>query len=269
MAKYTFNATTKPYVTLQCNAALSMSQTVLFHFPEDRYGRTALHKHAINGSLENMNWNISSEKFCLDQTDCYGRTALHYVSERGNIKSTQILLIHGANPNIVDMRGYSPMHYAAEAGCTDVIEELILHKGEIHIPTKGGITPLHLAALYGHEETEKLLLDNGANVNQTDDSGGTALHFASLMGYLEIVKILIARDAKINENTSNGKTPLNYANDFEEVKKILLEHGATSGTGIPDATDPIHNSNISTLYNNTLEEEAPKLGDIDDYFISP
>lgn len=213
---------------------LNQSKTALFHLPVNLYGRTEIHDAAMDGCLENMYWDITSENFYLDQLDYCHRTALHYASVRGDVKAAQILLVHGANPNIADMYGYAPMHYAAEIGHTSVVRELIKNKGAIHQQTKGGTTPLHLAALNGRSETEKLLLDSEANVNQEDNSLETELHFASLIEYLTIVKMLLSRETEVN-SILNGRMALHY----EEVKELLLGHGAILGQEISESADAV------------------------------
>lgn len=259
----TIKPTTIPTATPD-SSKLDSSITKIFYLPVDNYGRTEIHTAAIKGQVENMFWDISSDNFYLDQLDCCGRSALHYASTRGEAKAVQILLLHGASQNIADIYGYTPLHYAAEGGHTSVVRELIHNKSELHSQAKGGIIPLHLASLNGHLETQKLLLDSGTDINRADSSGGTALHFASLMGYLSIVQVLIARDANVNVLTLNGKTPLNYADNFEEVKKLLLGHGATLGQGIPDPADPIYLA--MPLPDKDYAEEDQMLGDICNYF---
>ena len=58
--------------------------------------------------------------------------------------------------------------------------------------------------------------------------GFTPLHCASASGYEEMARVLLEHGAEVNAQNSNGWTPLHYASNrgHEDVARVLLEHGA-------------------------------------------
>ena len=73
----------------------------------------------------------------------------------GHIELVQLLLDHGADPNIPHAEGLS--------------------------------TPLDYAAIKGNASIAAMLLDHGANIKAADRSGSTALHLAAARGYIDVV----------------------------------------------------------------------------------
>lgn len=79
-----------------------------------------------------------------------GATALMFASLGGHIHCMEMLLEHGANPNLKNDRGYTALHYAAECGEQESIK-ILLEKGALaNEKNNAGETPFDIALEKGH-----------------------------------------------------------------------------------------------------------------------
>lgn len=85
----------------------------------------------------------------------------------------QLLLDHGANPNISDCHFGMPLHIAAARGHLECARSL-LHYGANVNAVRIHATALHDAARHNNAEMLLLLLEHGANVYARDNQGRTA-----------------------------------------------------------------------------------------------
>jgi ankyrin repeat protein len=104
----------------------------------------------------------------------------------------ELLLRHGADPDVRDDWGYTPLHGAARHGSSAVLRVLLKHKARTdtcqdRVPDlcfscgPGSVsrdTPLHSAAHFGHAEAVALLLAHGANPNAINARKRTPLDTA-------------------------------------------------------------------------------------------
>uniref|UniRef100_A0A3Q0RLD7 Uncharacterized protein n=1 Tax=Amphilophus citrinellus TaxID=61819 RepID=A0A3Q0RLD7_AMPCI len=94
----------------------------------------------------------------------FNRTAIQVVM-LGSIKSIEILLNAGANPNVRDPScGLTVTHDAAREGFLDSVSILIKGGADVNIADNKGNLPLHLAAGEGHLEVAKLEALNSKRV---------------------------------------------------------------------------------------------------------
>ena len=146
-----------------------------------------------------------------------------------NTAMMDLLLKHGANPNLGDTHSKTPLHFAASQGDVAAVQALLSHGADANVKDYVGDTPL-IAAAYGNNiKVVKLLLAHGADVNIKGQSDFSAL--ARATGYcdnLEVMKLLIAHGAEVNTRDRFGATPLHDAASYGRTEAIqtLLQHGA-------------------------------------------
>jgi ankyrin repeat protein len=183
---------------------------------QDSNGKTALMKAAGEGGLAA---NISAS----------GQITYTSLASRGNVDTVQMLLSHGADPNLVDSNGITALHYAAMWGRRQSVEELIKAGADVNASANSpNGPPLHRAAEKGHLEIVQYLLSSGADISASDEGGQTALITASYHGQTEVIALLIEHGANINATSDGGYTPLMnaaYMGQYESAK-ILLDRGA-------------------------------------------
>ncbi|XP_070684075.1 cyclin-dependent kinase 4 inhibitor B [Pempheris klunzingeri] len=86
----------------------------------------------------------------VNGVNCFGRTALQ-VMMMGSIPVAQVLLKHGADPNLADSRtGTTPLHDAARTGFVDTVRLLVLFLADPQARDNTNCRPVDLARDNGH-----------------------------------------------------------------------------------------------------------------------
>ncbi len=126
---------------------------------QDNFGRTPLiysfiTEPKVTYSLHPVHRILLNQRDLeLDIRDKYGRTALSYAAELAPLRALE-LLVRGANPNIVDVRGYTPLHYYLGLGYygnlhgdASDLREFLVAGANPNIQSKNtGKTPFHILA---------------------------------------------------------------------------------------------------------------------------
>uniref|UniRef100_A0A8C9ZU36 Ankyrin repeat domain 52a n=1 Tax=Sander lucioperca TaxID=283035 RepID=A0A8C9ZU36_SANLU len=221
----------------------------------DNFGRTCLHAAASGGNVECLNLLLSSGTD-LNKRDVMGRTPLHYAAANGRYQCTvtlvgagaeetclspsvfslkyqsclEHLLDNGADPSMVNSKGYSAVHYAAYHGNKQNLELLLemsfnaLGDIESSIP----VSPLHLAADKGHWQALRVLTETAAYVDMQDAAGRSVLYLAAQKGYARCVEVLLAQGASclLNDNRLMW-TPIHVAasNGHSDCLRMMIEYG--------------------------------------------
>jgi ankyrin repeat protein len=160
-------------------------------FSKDEDGFTPLHLAAANGYKDIAELLLAS-KADIEAKDKSRSTPLHQAVASGAEHSdlVEVLIAHKADVNAADTNGLTPLHYATLADNGKVAELLLIHGAHPDIRDKvDGNTPLIIAAGKGYKDVVEVLLANGADVNAADKMG-TPLAWAMHTGHNDIVKLL-------------------------------------------------------------------------------
>jgi ankyrin repeat protein len=162
-----------------------------------------------------------------------GETALSQAVTFGKVDSVQLLLSHGADPDLCGP-GKSPplgsvfLHYDNPRSLQ--IIHLLLDAGvDPNVRGVFGRTPLHQALQEKQESLVYRLLDAQADVNMHDEvPGQTPLHLAAANSRPEVIRRLLAAGAEIDAQDNSHTTPLMVAirAQRQDVVELLLEAGA-------------------------------------------
>lgn len=183
-----------------------------------------------------------------------------------NIEILELLLKHGANPNIQDKHHAYSLNYAIASGKLEKIDLLLKNGADPNAKYANQTMLMKIflnTSLNKAEQTKIIesLLKHGANPNIPDHNGFTVLHYAAQRGNLSAIELLLKHGAKINDVGNDGATALNFACGYAplllckplttvpyerkvEVITYLLEQGA-------DPTIAAHNG--STPYQNAVQ----------------
>jgi ankyrin repeat protein len=199
-----------------------------------------------NRRLTRKVW-YSEYNFDLAGVDEVGATPFWRAAFAGDVAAMQLLLDHGADPNISTMRpaGRRPL---GDAGAARESKDV---SGLPPIPLGGpGIPPLQAAAGAGFGEGFaanshihspagflpgiKFLVEvAGADVNAVDHDGNTALHHAAARGDVESILYLVSKGADVTKVNREGQTVADMANGpvqrvqpWPEALKLLEKLGS-------------------------------------------
>ena len=133
----------------------------------------------------------------VDQMLTIGTTPLLRAAKAMDAPVIELLLKHGANLNLPNIRGMVPIVAAAGVGSVDA-------------DTRGWFTTedVQQRAIASLE----LLLKAGGDVNTADPQrGSTLLHGAAFWGWNDVVKYLVQKGAKLDAKDNRGFTPIDSA----------------------------------------------------------
>ncbi|HEY6453816.1 MAG TPA: ankyrin repeat domain-containing protein [Steroidobacteraceae bacterium] len=122
-----------------------------------------------------------------------GTTPLIRAAKAGDSASIQLLLAHGARPDLPNSLGITPLMAAAGIGSTTI----------------------DIRARFRNERkciaSAKLLLAKGVEVNAVNNNGQTALFGAAQSGWNDFVQLLADHGALLAAKDRFGSTPLDFA----------------------------------------------------------
>ena len=210
------------------------------------------HPGSVNAQLPQPWMGVDSQ---------YSRwSSLHWGVERDDIALVDLLLRHGADPNLKDETNEFPLllvksreiatrlieagadvnavgqldHTPLNCSRSAAIAEVLVRHGakiENHLP-------LHRAAERNRADVAQFLIEQGAPVNARGYDKRTPLFSACTNGNLFLAKLLIAKGADIHAKNRDGETPVwmttgDYLRGdiFEttqvEVMRLLVKQGAS------------------------------------------
>lgn len=160
---------------------------------------------------------------------------LFKASRLGGLKTAEILLSSGVDPNLSDQYRRTPLYYAALFNRNDVAALLLAHAADPNTRAHSGVlrselpqTPLQIAASMGNLRMASMLVTAGAHVDAKTEGGRTALHFATAGSHLDMIRFLIEKGADADTRDAEGTSPLDDAvwRGYLEASAILLANGA-------------------------------------------
>lgn len=135
----------------------------------DDWGMTLLHKAALAGNVEVMNF-LLSKGANANARDLYQDTPLHFVAfAPANLEeATWLLVSNGADVNAQDIYGETALHWAAYAGAVGTASVLLrdVVGAKADMVDKYGQTPLDEAMAQNEEEVVELLQNAAQDVRK-------------------------------------------------------------------------------------------------------
>lgn len=139
------------------------------------------------GWIKQVQMHLDRDPLAVHQRGWIGDTPLHWPSHNGYLEIVELLLAHGADPNVEENNwiGGTPVHWASERGTT-ILRRLASAGGDVNakVTRPGsdhlGATPLIWCAKQRDDcaEAAETLLDLGADPTLTDADGKRAIDYA-------------------------------------------------------------------------------------------
>lgn len=170
----------------------------------------------------------------VNARDAQGHTPLARAAMTGDAENVKVLLEHGADASLGNVRGTEPLHIASKQsrfteGTSDVVKTLLAWGANANAVDSRGQTPLHLATNMEGLDMIKILVDGGANIDAVDNRGRTALLLAARGGSEDIVDLLLRKGAEVECVDDQNMKALVYSvngNCSIDILRAFLERGA-------------------------------------------
>ncbi|XP_065302728.1 ankyrin repeat, SAM and basic leucine zipper domain-containing protein 1-like isoform X2 [Dermacentor albipictus] len=157
-------------------------------------------------------------------------SALVQASYSGCAEMVQLLIDHGADVNAA--KGFATPLMAVcgsqkgtEAALVTCAEVLLKHGAEPDLADRDGVTPLMLAAREGYCQLIELLLDQGVDAKRLDSQGWTSLSWAAFAGQGRAARFLLMKVPfdMISLATLEGQMPSDLAlsQGYHKLSQIL------------------------------------------------
>ncbi|XP_041490027.1 ankyrin repeat domain-containing protein 26-like isoform X2 [Microtus oregoni] len=136
--------------------------------------RSPLHYVSAHNHPNVVTLLSSNDYTDINMKDDEGCTPLIKAAQRDNVECISILLMHGADPHIIDANGDAALHHAICRGNLRVVSKLLEYNVDIKAKTEYGLTPYKLALFENQLKMAEFLIENGADAPSelTPNSGG-------------------------------------------------------------------------------------------------
>jgi ankyrin repeat protein len=197
----------------------------------DKNGKNAL-LYVIQSEETSLSLDVLKmlikKKADLNLQNNEGNTALMIAIENQNFQMAHILILNGANVNMVDKTALLyVVRYKETCHSIRLLKMMIQKDVDVNLQNKGK-TALMIAIENGNDVTANLLLQNGANVDLITERQETAIHYFCSIGKIQSVHFLIKHNANLNIQNSLGKTPLMIALENKNfmISEMLIDYNA-------------------------------------------
>lgn len=240
---------------------------------QDDEGRSLL-MLAIDNSHRRLAVHLSCLRLKTDLRDNEDKTALMVAAIKDDAYMVETLLDNGANPDLVDKKGYTALHYAVENGCCNSFIELLdfsnsslktiqdcqrrtaLHIVLEKIRQSGSFMPNARSMFWSREVESPIeaykaicvrLIQCGIRLEVQDDNGRNALHLAVAQNLVDIARKLLRlrppEPLQRNMDTEDveGQTPLLLAaaKGYTSLVDLMLSRCFRSDTKDKNGQTPL------------------------------
>lgn len=155
--------------------------------------------------------------------DAEGQTMLMRAADRGDLKSVELLLAHGAQVNAktaVDQEGrgaHTALHDAIRQDAVDVADALVRAGADTHAKANQLWTPMHYAAYLGAVKSIRYLHRHGVGIDEpfSGARGSTPLMLASQYGQVQAIRVLLELGADPMRKDVYNEDACGYARYFK------------------------------------------------------
>uniref|UniRef100_A0A8C6T3D4 Ankyrin repeat and SOCS box containing 2b n=1 Tax=Neogobius melanostomus TaxID=47308 RepID=A0A8C6T3D4_9GOBI len=177
----------------------------------DADGWSPLHLSANCGQTSCVQLLLSAHPDLLNRRTPKGTTALMFAVRRGHASCAELLLNHGADPDIANTNRDTALHFACEQRDEPLVALLLRSGAKVNRSCSFGnsalyrnvfgIDPLFMAAQNGHSSLA-LIKFNLVNTQALD--GASPLFEASRNGHESVVELLLSLKADANRSNKSG-----------------------------------------------------------------
>ena len=194
----------------------------------------------------------------VNEENVFRRTPLHHVSSgdyesgESGVRVAKLLLKHGADVNASDQRFWTSLHLASSYELPEIVQVLLDHGAKPNVKNYLGEAPLHVVSSDKYSQdgarVAQLLLDHGADPDAQRNDHCTPLHEISHSGRFDIVRVLLDHGANAKAEDSFLRTPLHAASLGEHesqdnrvrTAQLLIERGVDVNARDKKRETPLH-----------------------------
>ncbi len=217
---------------------------------------TVLDRLIRRGSLDDIEFFLTSKNLNLARQTPFGPTAFHDVAARGRAEVCALLRQRDADINAIDNNHDTPLHVAVRCQNPKMVTTLLSYGANKDAVNSDSNTPLHVAALAENKKIIEALLASGADPTIRNKEGKTAAQ--TVLRNDEIVEILEEEERQFaaQRKKKEGKMASSIS-----IPLALFGGSTTSGPSSNTINKSIDSSNTdrSTTSQAILEVEVSKI----------
>ncbi|MCQ2249677.1 MAG: ankyrin repeat domain-containing protein [Bacteroidales bacterium] len=169
------------------------------------YEPPALHAAVLTGHPQTVDLMLQYERTKVDLLDSAGYTALFHAAKCGLVECADVLLFHGADPNIVYCGSVTALQQAAANNDTAMINLLISNGADVDLMA-GGRTAFSVAAEFGASDAADMLRNANCDIHK-----GYPMHFAAIYADWRMAEDLKNWGVDVNEPGIDKRLPRDMA----------------------------------------------------------